>query len=441
MIHQTCPIAEDDNTLNNKNMIKSFKFLLIEKCITLFFGFITSAILMKELGPSDNAIIAQALGVAYLCSSLVKSGLDDILQDKHQKRNHKSILSTRNIFIERVFFIIVLIFIIKIFSVDELISVANYPDLMLPLFLFSVALVIDFGTHFLRGQKKNSVNNIVTSLLSILLFLSVWFGTSEDKGLSFYLYAYALIYGVSNIVLIILSFYFGSKSNISQISIPASMKIRMFINATLAMLYFRVDAILLPEIIGSYEAGRFLAAQRVSDILPGTFVILASISLPWSKKAFTQGSWRRLFVAFAQITTMLCLLAFIPIILLYHYFLLNYLGDAYRETSHLITIFSVAIPPLIFGAFMDINFILNKQLSFIVLKTMIAVCLKIIFLAFTVPETELYIVAAYTPICVSLATYITCLIADKNLLKIQLKVLSFFELKKNLQLVLRNAND
>ena len=422
-------------------MFKSAKYIALEKSITILIGFLISMMLMRYLGPVGNAHISQALGLSYLLGSIAKFGLDDVLQQRHQSSDHSSIYSVLILIFERVTILSVLTIFFFAFDIYGRVFSGTNKELLLALLIFSGVISFDFGIHFLRGMKKNSFNNIIMSLNSIILLTLTSYGIYSQKNLSYFIYSYCFALGIAHFVAFYISSKMSAKKYYKNIKIPLKVKIHMLLNAGLAMLYFRMDAILLPIVSDAYNAGRYLAAQKTADIIPGSFVVFASVALPWIKNAMERDDLLKLLSALVQVTTLLSLLAISIIYLIYDKLLITIIGNEYIGTSNLILIFGLSLPSLIFAAYTDVVYILRKNYTIILLKTAIAVMLKMTLFTLTPETTNISTFAFYSVFSATCATILVCWFVDRAIIHSFLEIFRLQRLSLNITYIMRNTRD
>lgn len=422
-------------------MFKSAKFIALEKFTTILIGFVISMVLIKHLGPIGNAHLSQALGLSYLLSSVIKFGIDDILQERHQRLEHSSIFSVSSLIFERITVLFIVAILFFTFDIYKSYFLGSNNRLLFALLVFSGVISFDFGIHYLRGMKKNHFNNILMSLNPLILLILVMFGIYSKKELPYFLYSYCFSLGFAHLGAFYISGKMSERRTYINIAIPVNVKIYMLLNAGMAMLYFRMDAIFLPVITGAFDAGRYIAAQRTADIIPGSFVIFASVALPWIKNAIARGEELKLIAALVQITTLLSLLAISILYVLYDNVILAIIGDEYVGTSCLVLIFGLSLPALILGAYADVIFILRKKYSFILLKTAIAVLIKGVLFVLTPENTSISTFAFYSFFSASCATILVCWYADKAIITTFLETFNLQRLRSNVTHILENTRD
>ena len=422
-------------------MFNTAKFIALEKFITILIGFVISMILMKQLGPVGNALLSQALGLSYLLSSIVKAGIDDVLQERHQRSEHSSIFSVLILMVERISMLFILAFVFIAFDLYERVFSGVDHELLFALFVFAGVISFDFGIHYLRGMKKNHFNNLLMSLNPVVLLLLVCYGVYSQKDLPYFLYSYCFALGTAHFGALYISRAMSTRKSYVQVAIPLQVKLYMLINAVMAMLYFRMDAIFLPVILGDYDAGQYLAAQKTADIIPGSFVIVASVALPWIRNAMERSDWAKLVSALSQVTTLLSLLAVVILYILYDNVILSIIGDEYIGTSNLVLILGLSLPAVIFGAYADVIFVLQQKYSYILIKTAIAVSIKVGLFILASENTDISTFAFYSVVSASCATILVCWYADRALIYTFLGIFNLLRFRSNIIYIMGSTRD
>lgn len=265
--------------IETKKLLSNVSWILLAKITSLALKFITTIWVANYLGSYQYGIIAYSVSFVTLISSIGGLGLDGIVV-KELKLNEKiySILGTSFIlkFIGYFFaFILIIIISINFDSIDadtSLITIIVGISI-----LFQASEVVDYWFNSKVLAKKNSVPEIISTISSG--FLKLFF-----IGLKMSLIWFAFIYIIEKILRALFRIRNLSKEiSISKLRFHQnkakfllSESKYVFIGSILAIIYLKVDQIMIKWLLGNSYVGKYALAASISEafyLVPSAIIL------------------------------------------------------------------------------------------------------------------------------------------------------------------------
>lgn len=251
-------------------LYKNISWVLSEKLITIFLGAGVSLLVARHLGPELFGEFSYATSLVAIITAASHGGLIGIVIKELVSSSSQSneILGTSFV-LKLVFslsFLIVLLGYVKFNNLlvhPKIIMVLAVPILFIP---FEVIEYLFIATHL---DKYHSIAKIIAIVLGGLLKLSfICFSTS--------IFVLAIITIVPSIIsTLVLIYFLYSKSTLHLLNWTFSKKkasflIRraslIFLGAICAVIYFKIDQLMLGSMSSSKELGSYAVAAKLSEV-------------------------------------------------------------------------------------------------------------------------------------------------------------------------------
>ncbi len=271
-------IAKITKLKNNKEFTKYFKntsWLFGEKIIRLFLAFFINIWLARYLGPESFGFLAYGLSLLFILKTLTHLGLDGLATREIVNGNKEK----ENKVIETVFFmkfftsiLSILVFFIIILNTEIYFSEKFWILIIISFtLLFSPFEVINFWFNAKVLGKFSSISFtlsiLVSSIIKIILIILgsslIWFGLP-----TFFEFLTMTLFFI----------YFFNKNNSSRFKINLksidfnyikelfSQSWKIMFGAIFAIIYLKVDQVMLESIKGSTEVGIYAVAAQLSEV-------------------------------------------------------------------------------------------------------------------------------------------------------------------------------
>ncbi|MDU1846679.1 MAG: flippase [Niallia nealsonii] len=252
----------------NKNVLKNIIWLFSEKVLKMVLNFFVFALIARHLKPEEFGILNSAIALVFIITSLLDLGLSGLVVKELIKNEKKTdlILGT-TYYLKRyasIFGFIVLLISMFFLSTWEIRLVTLFVGISL---LFRPLEVIDIYNQA-KVISKNTVlaRNIALVIVSIVQLALIIF----DYGLFYFAFTQSLEVIIS---VILLRYYYKKDNKISNwkfnFEVAKSLLRRswpLILSSIAAVLYLKVDQLMLQRMIGSREVGIYSAASRISEV-------------------------------------------------------------------------------------------------------------------------------------------------------------------------------
>lgn len=252
-------------------IFKSSSYLILAQGFVKVTSFIYTLYLAKVLGVSDFGLFIVALSYFTLVSSISDLGISRFLikETAREKVNLASLIS--NILLLRLIItaIFTLVFVLVMINFDQDTNRANL-SLIAVLAIIPQAIGLTFDNIFIAFQKLSvsAIALILTTISTIILgvlLISLGFGVMGG--------VISLLLG--QIVYSLFLLFFAAKKGIKfNLKLEKKVVKQILVGslpygllATLGILYFRIDVILLSYLKGSYDVGIYGAAYKFLEAL------------------------------------------------------------------------------------------------------------------------------------------------------------------------------
>ena len=263
-----------------KTILKQTTWLIVAQVLTKAVGFFYTIFLAKNLGVSDFGLFTVALAYFSIISSIADFGFNRFLVREVVRNELKTSELLCNVVMLRLVLTSILfaVFAIFLYSLDpDKIRVSLILLAVLAILPQSVALTFDSIFVAFRKLQFSAVALLLSSLLTTLagLFL-VTSGFGVMGAINALIFG-QLIFAATLIILLYGKFGLllsNIKLSIIKKAIIGSLPYGLL--GVLGLLYFRIDAVLLSYLRGSFETGLYGIAYRFLEAIvfvPGAFAV------------------------------------------------------------------------------------------------------------------------------------------------------------------------
>lgn len=351
-----------------QKIMKNITWLTFERFLELAVALTVGIWVARYLGPSDYGLLSFAIAFTTLFVPFISFGLDDVLKRELVNNPKKS-----NIFLGTVFrlkfFLSIFFSLIMIFLIS-LISPGNYV-LFFMIIIFAIGKIINsfstlekYFSSTIESEKKvksNSIALIFSNILKVFFvlfnFSVVWFVFSAFINTvlrNLFQIFYYLKDGQS---LLKWKFDFGLAKKLLSKSWP------LMFSAIFAILYLRIDQIMIGLMLGDYELGVYSVAVKISEIgffLPGVIAGSLFPAILASRKKSKKLYFARLQKMF-DIFTWVPFFIIIPIFFLSNFIIIFLYGVEFFSAGTVLAILIWALLAIFIRAGVD-NYIVFEEL-------------------------------------------------------------------------------
>lgn len=263
-----------------RGILKQTSWLMFAQILTRVISFFYTLFLAKNLGVSDFGLLTAALAYFSIISSLVDFGFNRYLIREVARNNHQVYELFWNILLSRLTITAVLFanFAIIIYILDpNKLRVSLILLATLAILPQAVGITIDGVFVGFRKLQFSAISIFLASLTSAILgyFLVIkgYGAYGAVDGLIISQIIYVIVLGI-----LLYKTYGVSKSKVSVLIIKKIMvgSLPYGLLGVLGLLYFRIDAIILSYIRGSFETGIYGISYRFLDaitVIPSAFFL------------------------------------------------------------------------------------------------------------------------------------------------------------------------
>ncbi len=256
------------NGLNRKNLLNT-SHLFIERASRILINLVVGIVIARKLGPSDFGTYNYSIALVTIFQPLIDAGLNALLVKRfvNFNRNKYSILGTSYLIK-----LAVSIIVFGIIYVSFVNTSIGSDALILLVISFSIIFypsnVLEFWFESQTKIKYNAIARILAVLFSSILKVAALFSNSP----LFYLaIAYTLDFVFFQLIIFyiysikegpILRFKFEKKLAKSMLSESWPL----IFSGLAAIIYFKIDQVMLARMIGDKEVGIYSSAARISEV-------------------------------------------------------------------------------------------------------------------------------------------------------------------------------
>ena len=278
-------IARVKSIFQNESFMRYFRnssWMIMEYGLRVVSAIFVSIYVARYLGPEQFGILSYALAVVIVFMTISRLGMDSILVRDLSKdpTEAKAYMGTSFwlMVIASIVFLVVLSTLVYFVESDP--NTKGYIWIISLGLLFQALLVVDFGFQAQVKARYSSIAKssalIVGSMIKLYL---VW----AQADLEFFAIAYVIDSVVIGIMLLVMHFYQRQINFLFSFNIEIARRLLksswpMVLSAVAAMLYLRIDQIMIQNMIGSYELGLYMASSKLLEMWI-MLVYVISISL------------------------------------------------------------------------------------------------------------------------------------------------------------------
>lgn len=380
--------------LLKQKQVANTGWLISEKIIKVLLMFFVTTYIARQLGPSNFGPISYILSIILILQSIAILGMDALVVRDLSRHPEDSghILST--VFILRLgaglslfFFFLTYTLLRSDISWDSqgfrIVSLLALP------IVFQSLDTVDLWFQSNSVSKLSVIARIPSYILGAAVKL---FAAYKGLSISFIALGYAIeCISIGTLLLIMLNKYpIEEKLIFSGVYAKSLIKesIPVAISSLLAMIYMRVDQILLKTLSGVTEVGKYSA---VIPFLETSYTIPNVLCISWApimaqifindKNAFYR-NYMRLHKGLIIIAWLIIGVSF----LFAEYFVTTFLGNQYLDCIVLIKVFSISLLFTFIGIAQGIWLVNNNVTKLLLRKTMLGVSMSILSNLVLIPK-------------------------------------------------------
>ncbi len=351
-----------------QKIVKNIGWLTGERILELLVALTVGIWVARYLGPSDYGLMSFAIAFCSLFSPFINLGLDTILHRELVDKPEKSNILLGTVFRIKFFSSIVvgLVMLLIIFLIKP-------SDFLLfsMIGVFALGNIVNtfggMGTYFHAKIESNKVvksSSIALILSNILKIFFILFNFSVF---------YFVIASLINTILIMLIqtiYYFKEKQSIFKWKFDLKLVKKMLLmswpllfSALFAVIYLKIDQVMIGLLLSEYEVGIYSVAVRISEIgffLPGAIAGSLFPVLMGSKKISKEKYFARLQKMF-DLFTWLPFLIIIPIFFFSSFIIIFLYGAEFAFAGIVLSILIWVLLAIFVKAGVD-NFISTEKL-------------------------------------------------------------------------------
>ncbi|MBD1382676.1 flippase [Metabacillus arenae] len=252
----------------NKKVYSNIGWLFFEKLFKMVLNFFVFAIIARYLGPENFGVLNFAIAFVFILTSLLDLGLSGLVVKEMVKNNKNTNLILGTTFylksLASVLGFLVLIVSLYFLETKEIMLVTLLVGISL---LFKPLEVIDLYNQANIISKYTVFARNIALLLVSIIQLSLIFINAP-------LYYFAIAQTLEIILTVFLLLFYYKKSSVSMkwkfdIRIGLNLLKRswpLIFSGIAAVLYLKVDQLMLQKMVGAKELGIYSAAARVSEV-------------------------------------------------------------------------------------------------------------------------------------------------------------------------------
>ena len=382
-------------------------------------------------------MLNQCLGLAAVIAIAVKLGNDNIVLQRLSATNNNPrpfIFSTIKVRITLSIFISIIGFLCKDFFQYGIAAV-----IFTSFLIFFQA--IDIGSFWLRSIDNHREVHLITIISTASSALVIIFLIYRKLN-----WVYFIIPSAISFMIISLASAFSANHKDKRKSIPCDIKITRtesiwaFINSLVVILYFKIDFIILPNLIGLEKAGNYFAAQRISDVallVLGAFSLILTTRFSKNLKSSANDTLN-LMASSLNVGFYAGLICSLIFLFIANEIIFGFYLSSYKFASEALYILSIGTPLFLQGSIIDAYFVAKSQFELIALKAIMALALKLILLCTLSTDSSLTQVSTFSVAGAYLASLMVIYLGEKKLFFLQLKSINPFGLPSSFSNLIKN---
>ena len=268
---------------SNKNIMlyaKNSFWMLAEYGLRIVSGVLVGIYVARYLGPEKFGLLSYALAIVSVFTVVSRLGMDSILVRELSKYPEKrqEYMGTAFSLILLVSIVCVLILSVLVYFIEADLNTQFYIFIIAIGMMFQAAVVIDFNFQSQLKAKYSSIaKSIALGLIATIKIFLVW----AQAELYMFAFAYTLELFFIAVALLIMHIIkkqpgFIGVFRLELVKPLLKSALPMILSSVAAILYTRIDQIMIKNILGTHELGIYSAATKIYD---GWIIIPSVISI------------------------------------------------------------------------------------------------------------------------------------------------------------------
>ena len=244
-------------------------WMFAEYCLKIISAIFVTIYIARYLGPEDFGVLSYALAVVTIFMAVTRLGMESILVRELARHTEqaKDNMGTAFMLMLVAAFIGLLVLSILIYLFESDPHTKIYIWIISTGLVFQSFLVVDYGFQAQVKAKYSSVAKSVAIGISSLIKVSfVWM----QADLLLFAIAYALEYAIVGLLLVITHFVkkqprflFLFQKDLAKFFLKSAWP--MVLSAVSAMLYMRIDQIMIKNMLDVHQLGLYAAATKIYE--------------------------------------------------------------------------------------------------------------------------------------------------------------------------------
>lgn len=352
---------------NNKTLINNTLWLFVDKILRAGGTFILNAWMAKEIGVSEFGIWSYAIAFISIFAVFANLGMKEIvvrdLVESENKTHVLSIAITLRFFasIFASLFSIVAIFYIRLGDSTTFVLVA----ILSTTFIIQTTEIFDF---YFQSELKSKYTVLAKNIPFLLFAFIKMYLIVKAYNLNYF----ALITVLESFVSGILLFYFYIKSkkrflsNFENIEIIKLLKssFPLMLSGLAVIFYMRIDQIMLRQLVGDAETGKFSVAVILSEMLYTipTIVSISALPILIKLKQKSKILYENKIEEFCTYLSLISVLMIVFILFSSKWIISIFFGNDYLDSAPILMIHSISCI-FVFQGFIVSNWLIIENLQ------------------------------------------------------------------------------
>lgn len=400
------------NNKSAKSIILNSIWLLFEKVGVLAIALFTNILIARHLGVSDFGNLNYALAMVAIFTPLTYLGLNSIVIRELVKNPENKDLWLGSAFLLKIVGSVVVFFIFLFFSgffiKDK--NVVNLATILAASSIFESFGVISFW-YLSRSKAKYfslaSMFAVLASSLVKVLFVVldkplIWFGFAAASQVVFLSLLLIVFYRYHQGKI----FSWRARYNVSLRLLSQSWPLAL--SSVFALIYLKIDQVMLGQMHEASELGLYAAAARLSEIWYVLPTALATAVFPTFVKKIesNRAEYYSMLEKLYRIVFFLSLCVVIPIALISEPIIGFLYGDTFKSAGSILSIHIWACPAMFLGAIYAKALIVEGLAKYSLLRDVIGGVINVLLNLYLIPLYGGKGAAIATVLAYTIASYI-----------------------------------
>ena len=422
--------------IHNKSFMKYFKnssWMMFEYALRFISAIFVSIYIARYLGPEQFGVLSYAIAIVAIFMTVSRLGMETILvRDlaKYPEQTGPPYKATafKLLLGAALAGFIALSVLVYYFESDE--NTKVYIWIIALGLLFQPLLVVDYS---FQAQVKSKYSSIAKSIaLAISSAIKIYL-IYMNASLEFFAVAYAIDHMLIALSLVVMHFskkQFGFVNGYDGALVRPLLKSAwpMVLSAAAAMLYMKMDQILIMNLIGSFELGIYSAGVKLFEGWATILFVLTISLFPLLVKAYevSETNFNKLFIKISGSIFFINLVSVVLIGFFAEELIFLLFGEGFLEAAEVLFILFVSVIFTGFG-FLTSRYFMVKGLEVRILKrTLLGLVLNLPLNLLLIPNYGIVGAAYATLISLFIANFAVDFIDDRYLFILKLRSLNFF---------------